>query len=644
MESFDDDSVAIVPSSDSTVGGAYGIDSRYMTFDSRTEANAQRSTTLAANREPNVTKAALYARVSTDKQREEATIESQIVELKKQIAAAGHTLVKEYIDDGHSGAYLDRPALDELRAALKTDIFDAVYFHCADRIARDAILQNIIISELLKHKKRIIINGKDYEENPENKFALTVLGAVAEFERAKISERMMRGKMHRLRMGQLPSQGSMVYGYTYIKKTDASAPALAVNEEQADVVRSIFEMYASGGFSTAAISRVLEERGVRTYKGGRLWDHGRIVKILKNHTYTGTRYFNTMTVVRDISADGTRPTRKRYKLEYRDRDEWIAVRVPAIVSRELFDKVQERLRLVASRYRALSIQSLLSGFVRCATCGRLYGSGYSYEKFSLRTGGISTRQRGQYRCSKRFEDRMHDVSNRGRCRNLCIATTILDHTVVGLIRSAMLDPGKLARCIEGGYCADERTALDELARIAEEIDALTAKRGRIFEAYAKEQIPAQDYIEAGRAIDEGIVRLRREKEGLLSTSRESAQAGVVATSVQQFCATARARFEACADLDAKRAFLRDHVERIVFDHGKVTIFGSLPLQGAMQGRLPFRIEGEVQKGSRRRWSQDERFGSWVPNCLHRGRLGLQDSLVEAALSVVAEFAEARAHS
>jgi hypothetical protein len=89
--------------------------------------------------------------------------------------------------------------------------------------------------------------------------------------------------------------------------------------------------------------------------------------------------------------------------------------------------------------------------------------------------------------------------------------------------------------------------------------------------------PAGDYIEAGRAIDEGIVRLRREKEGLLSASREAAQAGVVAASVQQFCATARARFEACADFDAKRAFLRDHVERIVFDHGKVTILGSLPL-------------------------------------------------------------------
>jgi DNA invertase Pin-like site-specific DNA recombinase len=297
---------------------------------------------------------------------------------------------------------------------------------------------------------RFISNGKDYEENPENKFALTVFGAVAEFERAKIIERMMRGKMHRLRMGQLPSQGHIVYGYTYIKKTDTAPRALVVNKEQSAVVRSIFEMYASGEFSTAAISRVLEERGVPTYSGGRLWDHTRIVRILKNHGYTGTRYFNRITVVRDVSADGTRSATKRPKLVYRDRDEWIAVKVPAIVSRELFDQVQERLQVAAARYRALPIQSFLSGFVRCAICGRLYGSGYPYEKFRRRTGGISVLQRGQYRCTRRFEDRMHGASNRGRCRNVCVATTILDHTVVGLIRAVMLDPTKLARCIEGG--------------------------------------------------------------------------------------------------------------------------------------------------------------------------------------------------
>jgi site-specific DNA recombinase len=515
-----------------------------MALETVREQNAEQSQIPAPIQ--GVTKAALYARVSMDRQREEATIESQLFELKRQIAAAGHARVKEYIDDGYSGAYLDRPALEELRTALKTDTFDAMYFLCADRIARDAVHQNIIIGELLHYKKRIIINGKDYEENPENRFALTVLGGRRRV-RARENRRADDARQDAPPQdGVLASHGSTVYGYTYVRKTATSAPALIVNEEQAAIVRSIFEMYASGNFSTAGVGRVLEARGVPTYRGGRLWDHGRIVKILKNYTYTGTRYFNMMAVVQDIPGSGAQQrTRKRKKLAYRNRDEWIGIKVPAIVSQERFDKVQERLRIVASRYRKLPIQSLLSGFVRCADCGRLYGSGYSHEKFRLRTGGTSTRERGQYRCSKRVEDRGHYVANKGRCRNLCIATTILDHTVVGLICDNMLGPEKLARCIEGG--GTDGSAARELCRIAEVINALTERRRRIFDAYAKEQMTAENYIAMSRAIDEGIVRLRREKEGILSASRQAGEAKSVTASVRQFSATARARFEACAD-------------------------------------------------------------------------------------------------
>ena len=108
---------------------------------------------------------------------------------------------------------MDRPALERMRADLKTDLFDAVYFHSADRIARAAAHQTIIVDELLKHGKKITIAGKDYEENPENKFALTVMGAANEFERAKIIERTTRGRLHRLRMGQLSSTGHRIYGY-----------------------------------------------------------------------------------------------------------------------------------------------------------------------------------------------------------------------------------------------------------------------------------------------------------------------------------------------------------------------------------------------------------------------------------------------
>jgi DNA invertase Pin-like site-specific DNA recombinase len=163
---------------------------------------------LAAKFDPGVaaerkTRAALYARVSTDTQQKEGTIESQVVVLRRQVAEAGHELVKEYIDDGYTGTLLARPGLDQLRSDLKADVFDTVYFLSADRIARDVAYQSIIVGELIKHCKQIIINGVDYKNNPENKVTLTILGAVAELERAKIIERMMRGKVHRLRKGEM---------------------------------------------------------------------------------------------------------------------------------------------------------------------------------------------------------------------------------------------------------------------------------------------------------------------------------------------------------------------------------------------------------------------------------------------------------
>jgi site-specific DNA recombinase len=135
------------PDSDSTTGDSCGIDSTDMT------------------------KAALYARVSTDGQQKEGTIASQLAELRKQVAAAGHELVKEYIDDGYSGSLLDRPALNRLRADLKSNLFDAIYFLSPDRIAREVEYQQIIVGEILKHRKRMFINGEDYEHNPENKMS-----------------------------------------------------------------------------------------------------------------------------------------------------------------------------------------------------------------------------------------------------------------------------------------------------------------------------------------------------------------------------------------------------------------------------------------------------------------------------------------
>jgi hypothetical protein len=200
----------------------------------------------------------------------------------------------------------------------------------------------------------------------------------------------------------------------------------------------------------------------------------------------------------------------------------------------------------------------------------------------------------------------------------------------------MLNPEKLSPLVEGRI--DTSSAARERTRIADEINALNEKRRGIFAAYATERTTAEEYIAASRAIDEALVRLQRKKAAVAGTIRYVGHEDILGASVQQFCASAKARFEACADVDAKRAFLKEHVEQIVLDHGKVTIIGSVPTQSPEDESavLPFRVEGEVDrelvrtKSSRTRWPKDERYGVWMPGMSFEKVLNAMDDASEAA--------------
>ncbi len=122
---------------------------------------------------------------------------------------------RAYIDDGYSGKMLDRPALEDLHRDAKGDAYDAIYFHSAGRLARKVAHQNIVVDELLRCGKQIVIANKNYIHNPENQFTLTMFGAFAEFEREKIVERTTRGWRHRIRSGGLVSQGNRTFGYDF---------------------------------------------------------------------------------------------------------------------------------------------------------------------------------------------------------------------------------------------------------------------------------------------------------------------------------------------------------------------------------------------------------------------------------------------
>jgi DNA invertase Pin-like site-specific DNA recombinase len=302
-------------------------------------------------------RAVLYARVSTDLQQKEGTIESQVVTLRRQIMAAGQELVREYIDDGYTGTLLTRPGLEQLRSDLKADVFDVIHFLAADRIARDAAYQSIIVGELISHGKQIIINGVNYENIPESKVTLTILGAVAEFERAKIIERMMRGKLHRLQKGEMIG-GQAPYGYEHVCKTTERPATLAPKEPEATIVRTLFEKFDSG-VSLVGLSRWLQASEIKTRFGKTLWHTMQVKNILQSRTYTGTRHFHPMNI-----SDAVVPKHRRQP--GKEPSEVIRIQVPALVPQELFDRVQAKLAETSRRYKQPPVHHLLRGFIECA--------------------------------------------------------------------------------------------------------------------------------------------------------------------------------------------------------------------------------------------------------------------------------------
>jgi hypothetical protein len=188
----------------------------------------------------------------------------------------------------------------------------------------------------------------------------------------------------------------------------------------------------------------------------------------------------------------------------------------------------------------------------------------------------------------------HDRTQIERCRNSEIGTHILEGKVFEMMREIMLDSGSLCGCISNGGGLDDRSTARELARVARKISTLDQERRQMIDRYAADQMTGEEYISANRALDEKLERLVREKAKLAAALRSPQHEDFVDASIRQFCATAKACLQACSDFDAKRQFLVDHVERVIYDRYNVTIVGSVPVQSASgETKLPFRIEGKI---------------------------------------------------
>src|SRR5258707_12754703 len=129
---------------------------------------------------------AFYARVSSDAEAREHTIDSQIAALEERIAADGCTLEPDhaYVDEGYSGTYLQRPELEKLRDAIATGCVDRVYVHAPDRLARRYVHQVVLIDEFRRAGAEVVFLNHPIGETAEDDLLLQVQGVIAEYERA----------------------------------------------------------------------------------------------------------------------------------------------------------------------------------------------------------------------------------------------------------------------------------------------------------------------------------------------------------------------------------------------------------------------------------------------------------------------------
>ncbi|MBV9413440.1 MAG: recombinase family protein, partial [Solirubrobacterales bacterium] len=344
--------------------------------------------------------AAIYARVSSERQRQEQTIASQTAALRELAEQRDLVVPEELIfeDDGFSGANLQRPALERLRDRAFEGCFEVVLCHAPDRLARRYAYQVLLLEELARGGIEVIF-AKEPERSgsPEDELLRQFQGMIAEYERAQIAERCRRGKLHRARAGAVSVLSGAPYGYRYVRRSEHADAFFEIDELEAPIVREIFDRYVERRESIVQIGKALTEQGVPTRTGTPHWGSSTIWAILRNPAYTGQAAYGR----RRSTGEPAKPMRQtrqqgrrsgRYGYEVVGPEHWLRIPVPALISEEQYGLAQELLeRNSRLSPRNTRKPSLLQGILVCRECG------HSYYRTSTRSkAGIVHHY---YRCS-----------------------------------------------------------------------------------------------------------------------------------------------------------------------------------------------------------------------------------------------------
>ena len=316
---------------------------------------------------------AAYARVSTQAQKSNETINSQIAAIKDFLAKRNCQISDEHIyaDDGYSGSILSRPSLDKLRDSVAMLRYDCVVVYDPDRLARKYVYQILMVEEFERHGCRFEFIRCPIGKNPDEALLLQMQGVIAEYERAKITERTRRGKLHKMKAGELVS-AKRAFGYKYISKQHDAPARYAIIEEEAGAVRKIFSWFLDGKSRLRHVAEKLNEEEIPTVRGG-AWHASSVRCVLTNSMCTGTGYAHKYEAV--IPARKNAPSLyskyEKSSNRLRGREEWLPFFCPRIIDDETFELAQARLENNKKLSSKNTVREyLLRGLIFCPVCKR----------------------------------------------------------------------------------------------------------------------------------------------------------------------------------------------------------------------------------------------------------------------------------
>src|ERR1700726_174108 len=533
--------------------------------------------------------AAIYARVSSDRQKEEHTIASQTEALRAFALQQGFSVPDEWVfeDEGYSGATLVRPGLERLRDLAAEGQIEAVLVHAPDRLSRKYAYQVLLIEELARHGVETRFVQAPQSATAEDQLLVQFQGMIAEYERAQILERSRRGKRYRARSGEVSVLSGAPYGYRYIRKTDETLASYRVIDAEARVVQRVYEMYTVDGLSMGEIARRLNAEGIATRKQSARWERSVVWAMLRNPAYRGAAAFGKTRSAGRMRI--TRALRRRAAIvssnsigHERPREEWIEIPVPALVSEDSFARAQELLRENKVRSRRRTIEpSIVQGLVSCQKCG------YAFSRSSTQT---SARKIHYYKCigSDSWRKLGGPVCENGRMIRQDLLDQIVWAEVIRLLEDPMLIQQELDRRLAAARSSDpiqkrEQSLQRELIHVGKGID-------RLLTAYQEGLLSIEQLRERMPALRQREQTLRAELQAIVDQTNDRAAFLRLAETLTAFLARLRSAAETLSVTERQR-IVRLVVKDVLMGDDTITIRHSIPIPSGPPQNEGSQLEG-----------------------------------------------------